>query len=366
MNLSTVEQSLDELMSRHKELTIETLRTILTASLWDEKHIKEAELLFKGRQSVIANGVPTTPQTSLQEQGINEPKVETQIPLTDPSLEVPSTTITESAQPDTVVKIEESSVTPDVTSANIVASKGEEKISFIRADGEEEGDLSNIVTDVAELPKIKKEEINISSNNNTSESIKEIGEQKEIQSEVKSNLMSLENTNNREERTSLVETKDIPSIKKEVAIPEDLPLLPFESSPHVWSFAKYKSTFHKEHSPEQIKEMEDTTLVTNKTHEVIREDTKQESVDAHFKEEVMLTEKKGTSLFTITPAPTPVTTVTTPVIDTYVATSNNPSNQAVPEDETPSKVDHSMSVLASVMLFVILLLLGYMYSLGRL
>jgi hypothetical protein len=108
-------------------------------------------------------------------------------------------------------------------------------------------------------------------------------------------------------------------------IPDNLPLLPFESSPHVWSFSKYKDMFHK---------------------------------DAPYKEEikvitVMPKEEKDKE---ITPKKTPPKIVVEEEHDEEVVIVKTPL----------SKGDESLVFLAGMMLFVIILILGYMYSNGRL
>jgi cytochrome c-type biogenesis protein CcmH/NrfG len=93
-------------------------------------------------------------------------------------------------------------------------------------------------------------------------------------------------------------------------IPDNLPLLPFESSPHVWSFSKYKDTFHGEVMPHSVEE---------------------------------LSQKKPTG--------------------------QAPSHEGdeISLEKTPmTKSDESLVFLAGVMLLVIILILGYMYSNGRL
>ncbi len=93
--------------------------------------------------------------------------------------------------------------------------------------------------------------------------------------------------------------------KKEVELPDNLPLRPFESAPHVWPFSKYKDVFYGEVMP---------TL----------------SQEEHIEAEKNKIEK-------IRLDPVPLT-----------------------------KKDESLILLASTMLLVILMLLGYMYSNGRL
>lgn len=97
--------------------------------------------------------------------------------------------------------------------------------------------------------------------------------------------------------------------KQEVEPPHNLPLRPFETTPHIWSFARYKDVFHGDVMPQK---------------------------------KVKVIQSKPT----LVPVFVPVNTSQTDVI---------------PLD----KKDESLVVLASLCLLIILLLLGYMYSNGR-
>ncbi len=110
-----------------------------------------------------------------------------------------------------------------------------------------------------------------------------------------------------EPQSLIIPPVKVVSPKEEVEPPHNLPLRPFETTPHIWSFARYKDVFHGESIPQ-------------KEVEVI--------VDRPV----------------VVPVFVPVATP-----------------QTIPLD----KKDESLVVLASVCLLVILLLLGYMYSNGR-
>lgn len=106
-----------------------------------------------------------------------------------------------------------------------------------------------------------------------------------------------------EERQSLITSPAIPV--SDVGLPENLPLKPFDTSSHVWSFSKYKDVFHGV-SPSSSHEQRSDVL--------------------------------------------PQTDV-----------------QTVEEEHPPlTKEDESLVFLAGFLLSVVLFILGYMYSLGRL
>ena len=113
---------------------------------------------------------------------------------------------------------------------------------------------------------------------------------------------------------------------KEVVIPGNLPLLPFESSPHVWSFSRYKDVFHGEVMPTTEKQI---SLNTANSSEAIQ-----------FSQEVLHSQSKPTA----TPS----------------------EEDEVLFEKTPlTKGDESLVFLAGAMLLAIILILGYMSSNGR-
>ena len=109
------------------------------------------------------------------------------------------------------------------------------------------------------------------------------------------------------EPESLVEPLPVSQIHKENDIPENLPVRPFETTPHIWSFSHYKDVFHGAVMPRPEK-----------------------------KEEV----PEASSVFT------------------------PPKTQR--RNKSVDKKDESLVLLAGVCLITIIILLGYMYSNGRL
>ncbi|MBP9782718.1 MAG: hypothetical protein KBC50_03245 [Candidatus Pacebacteria bacterium] len=117
--------------------------------------------------------------------------------------------------------------------------------------------------------------------------------------------------------------EETPSSKKEAPeIPDELPLRPFEGSPHVWSFSKYKALFSGDVAPEL-----EVQIVPPPLPQVM------EPVTVH-REEVVHQHVH----------------VTVPVVF---------------KPEPLSQKDKQLVITASVLLLVILLMLWYMYSQGR-
>ncbi len=324
MTLSEIEIILEQLVSRHKNLTVELLTTLLTASGWEEKTIKEALVLFTHRKqkSDVATSHVVSPQI---------PTVSTQ------------------------------------SKENAVAPSPEENhITFYQPVGSEEGRLiSPLESSVVKKESLlvdKKTILESSSEglNNTvsKESVLKIEEfapplskivlpTKEKQAIILKDLVPKElnqpnldkepplgiATDSNKDPVSLITSEDIPHRtfgEKKVEIPNNLPLLPFESSPHVWSFSKYKDTFHSEPKDKENKEEIQVITVMPRTVEKLVN-------PASFLEK---NEKSPDTTYQ----------------DKEVALEKVPLNRQ----------DQSLVFLAGIMLLVIILILGYMYSNGRL
>ena len=130
------------------------------------------------------------------------------------------------------------------------------------------------------------------------------------------------------EPQSLITHEDIPekrSPEKQGVLPSNLPLLPFESSPHIWSFAKYKDVFHKEATvQEEIKVI--NVMPQEASSFVVKEKVLEEKPYIKIGEDV----------------------------------------EVVMETIPLRKDDKPLVFLATIMLLAIIVILGYMYSNGRL
>ena len=130
------------------------------------------------------------------------------------------------------------------------------------------------------------------------------------------------------EPQSLITHEDIPekrSPEKQGVLPSNLPLLPFESSPHIWSFAKYKDVFHKEATvQEEIKVI--NVMPQEASSFVVKEKVFEEKPYIKIGEDV----------------------------------------EVVMETIPLRKDDKPLVFLATIMLLAIIVILGYMYSNGRL
>lgn len=137
-------------------------------------------------------------------------------------------------------------------------------------------------------------------------------------------------------------------------LPHNLPLRPFETSEHIWPFSRYKDVFFGDAPEPEVKEIQpQPKKVVQESAPAIEAITPQ--VEVKKEEPVMI--------------PVPVKVVETKIIEVPV-----PQAPTVPPVQVfvrnvptpPSKGDDKLVITAVAMLVVILLLLGYMYSNGRL
>ncbi len=138
------------------------------------------------------------------------------------------------------------------------------------------------------------------------------------------------------EQQSLI-THQAPERSERDELPHNLPLKPFETTPHIWSFARYKSIFFGE----------DTGSTSENKTQPPQTDASQPRTEpvVHQKE----IHRQQTSIREVSSA------------------LSNPDIHTIYIEKTPlSKDDEKLALLTSFMLLAILLLLGYMYSNGRL
>jgi hypothetical protein len=268
MTLREIERIVVTLESRHEHLNQETLVTLLKAGGWDEGMIQDAISIFLSRKKA-EGGI----RASLTQEN---PSEVTHMEIKGESNSVPLG-IGKNDSQDQPASREVTFVSPynqaqEVSLPAIVEVPGQSLV-YIKPDGQEE----NLV------------------NLQPTEEITQPYNKGEIKPSEPQSLIP--------ESKPLVSASKLPA-----SIPDNLPMRPFDTSPHVWSFSRYKDVFHGE-------------------------------VMAH-----------------VTP---PVEVVTTP--------NKEHHHEHVTLEKTPYTIkDESLVTLASFMLLVIMLLLGYMYGNGRL
>lgn len=331
MYITEIEKAVKELSSRHEDLDEALLVRILEASGWEERHIQDAKVIFA---SYVHQPIATQEVKETGDQKVvlaMEQKEDTPDPVTA-SYDV--TQIQTNATP-------QKNETLDLMIENKEETHREEnpsQMTYVRSDGIEEGDLTYAAeqqqkeVEKAAQDENLKQKINQEEGVTTPSNLDDfslINNQSQVDVPLSSRLSVQEKT----EPTSLIEEKRVTFKKRKEEIPEDLPLVPFESAPHVWSFRRYRDTFfphdHQEEETKELFEKEDVQPVVY--------------------------QQSPTVPHTLPPSP---------------QKNSNPENEVEVEidfEKTPiSKGDESLVALAGVMLVAILLILGYMYSKGRL
>lgn len=307
MTLHEIETALKALIARHKGIQEEELKTLLQAGGWEEKAIQEALFLYRTvdlTSDTTQTSSPTTPLVEKKEKVI----------------------------PDINLTTDQTSVAPvgqSITPEEAPVSK-ESSGTFIKTTGKP----------------IEKEKI------------KAIGLPQE---EVTLSLVPDQNDEiHQEEKHPLplpeevVATKEVPH-KEE--IPANLPIKPYDASPHVVPFSAYKEVFYtpEERASEPKRE---TTVIKEDDNNGIREtretketretrevgETRETREIKETREVREIKEAKPTSSFSLF----------------------SPNAIEVEANSHHLETDTKIAILASVMLLAILFLLGYMYSNGRL
>lgn len=280
MSISEIESILQSLRTRHPDLDEKMLEVLLLAGGWDSSIIRDTLLLFKTGQKNISsgvekaatfNGVVPSPVKAIVEK--SEEKIENK--------DVVSAAVT----------INQEEVLPPLVETN--------DLVYITNDGKEEGQLVSDNKTPEEFRRKEDEPQKITSH------VEVINDSlKDVSVNVVESTVS-DNQNKKEKSTeSLIHPVAVTERNKEVEIPGNLPLKPFESTPHVWSFSKYNDVFYGEVMPPV---------------------TIEEKYRRH-----------------------------TPTVEHFSL-----------EKEPLNKKDEGLVLLAGSMLLVIILLLGYMYSNGR-
>lgn len=287
MTINEIESTLQTLASRHPNLDEVMLVTLLTAGGWEEKIIKDAVAVFrssvqKGAIVELPNSVAVLPKVetrSIVSEGISVPistQINNEVVLND-VIKVPQTRNYNAAQKaEANTKID--SLQNDGYENKISQSP---EIVYFDNKGEEEHALQNFSNQEVELPKVELLKI------------------KEVQPDLsKVNELILPIIT---EPQSLIEPDpETKSSNLETELPDNLPLKPFESAPHVWPFSKYKEVFYGEAAtplpPEErvlVKSMENQ----NKPEQIIKKvKIKRTGFDGEDESLIFLT---GTTLFII-------------------------------------------------------------------
>jgi hypothetical protein len=408
MTLFETETILEDLSKRHPNLNKDLLTTILTASGWEEGAIQDAVLLLGERQKkiqegasatvappkVVSQSVPPSPTDTTHKELAQEPTLGlvgdqlpspvtvADVPTTAPPVESPSTLkkiqtfeqdgglvvtplpvtkITPHGETSLPQKVPEkvAPTTPKPQSVSVPTSHVPKEISsvpaemtFYKHDGEEEGELTvypdvvvegkkpspssapsrEVVVPETVLPSQK--EVVIPQEQSKDQPKEVVVPPVQPAIEPSPSPQEPESLIVHEEQKLAGTTQRVPVL---APIPDNLPLLPFESSPHVWSFSRYKNVFHSEPKQPEVPQVTPRTVtpVFNETAKIV--------------------------------LPSPLPKIEVPPQPPQQDSYSGKGGEELSVEKVPlTKGDESLVFLAGVMLLVIILILGYMYSNGRL
>ncbi len=342
MTLSEIETILQELSERHPLINEELLTTLLRSAGWEEKTIKETLVLFAQRKvnPVVMPAVVV-------------PQVVTDVPLkniveTVQNLPLEEVVALQKGDPITFYQPDgteegELKVFSDVPVAKQTVGKPEKVNEVVASKIEPQNPVLGVVVEVAPSPivenKVPTTKETVAGVSVDAQQTPEKKESIKLEETKSSTVMTQEAPAQTPhyiplpvttEPQSLVYHEDVPEKRneaKQAEIPSNLPLLPFESSPHIWSFSKYKDVFHSDSSKKE--EIQVISVMPQAT-QVVQNSTLQKPEE----------EKKVTFI--------------------------REDKEVVVESVPLRKDDKALVFLAGVMLLAIILILGYMYSNGRL
>ena len=376
MTLSEIETTVQELATRHGNLTEEMLTTLLLSAGWEDKNIKDAVMLFKHNNPSIAvvdrNSKDIPEPSQIKSQSLTEGKQ---------SADKQAQLVTHSLAQDTSLLDKKESKEKEIDT--LLSPDGDIVAPVHNENNEVSPQAQSQAKEVVESPVVLVEsQLLHASNEVTAKDVSFASVDVSIPSSTIAHEVS-ETHNEDVVRESLVvhtEPLRARTSTAQAKLPDNLPLLPFESSPHVWSFSKYKDVFHPDETHplpfeiagHSLPEMHRSSELFNgeKATSVVAEKLPVEVISQHSFE--------SSAPSDVLPLPESVTGESLP--EEVVL----PQEFSLPVDETPpalppiaddevtfekiplTKGDESLVFLAGVMLLVIILILGYMYSNGRL
>ena len=335
MTIAEIESTLRTLFARHPDLNEEMLTTLLAAGGWELVHIQEAVSIFKSLKIKIKPEIPDKKDITGVSNDVqkNDESVATHIDF-EKNEKITQKENNFSTVASDGLNMHEKNVENKETVNNLLVKglenskpsiqeiispppvvseiKKTENIVYFDSSGQEEGDLSDV-------PNTNGEPVFIEEKLKIKEGVVDISKQdisvnletnKDIKNEEGEIVLKPEKEINLEPQSLIEHKEEVKIIAKEVEPPMNLPLKPFESSPHVWPFSKYKDVFHGETMP------------------VVKDQ------DVNF--------------------------VAGPSIQKEVQSKNNIRISGFDRE------DESLIVMTGVALLIIILLLTYMYSNGRL
>lgn len=248
MTIAEIEHTLRALCLRHQKLDTELLVTLLTAGGWEDKVIKDAITLFNASPEKYRPGI-AMPVQATEEVPVSAKEVQSiPSPAQAGDLAIPVPVF----------------VSDTVTPAALPVSSSLSDIVYYDSGGQEEKELAqleNVNTDeLVRENKIMTPHKEVSLPPETQASDLEIHKENApsmIEGNPQSSVDKIEkvpvapvhieiNPPVIEPQSLIIPEVTHRTVPDQATPPENLPLKPFEATSHVWPFSKYKEVFHGE------------------------------------------------------------------------------------------------------------------------
>lgn len=361
MNIRDIEETLRTLKKRHPGLNEVMLATLLDAGGWEDKDIETAKVLF--HPPVSKASVPPPPKVVPSEQPAPLPPVPDAPPVSSPMEPAPNLPQKEASpaplkeekkEPAPLKNLpvteEISLLMPVIDEAHLVEAPHEKKSGDEPVPPKKE-EKEPVVVKKFPRPEETPLFVPVPDQSHMVEAPHESTKEEPAPVLVVA-----------QEPVSLLSKKEPSPPRNKEDLPHNLPLRPFETSEHVWPFSRYKDIFYGEDTAPSLVE---APIVPQPEPSPVRPVTPLVAVPPREvfppqKSESVL--QADVSQFMTPPPPVPA-----PVQEPI----HMPVFRAPPQVERKVVIvektgDEKLVIMASVMLLAILLLLGYMYSNGRL
>lgn len=249
MTIAEIESILRSLCIRHPNLDDQLLVTLLTAGGWEDKVIRDALSLFRSSPQKYKPSIATVELTS-SHKTVEQKGITTQTEVSESGIAVPQTL---SSTPRTVSETGRDQNVPVKDSADMVyydsAGQEEKEIEILP-----EVQVVRQKPDTDLLPvAVLKEFVDIHSEKKSELQETQIVDETVKPQVLSNNVNAVDQdhvsvhsvTSNTDPVSLIVPVQEQRSVTQ-VEPPENLPLKPFESTPHIWPFSKYKEVFHGE------------------------------------------------------------------------------------------------------------------------
>lgn len=248
MTIAEIESILRSLCIRHPNLDDQLLVTLLTAGGWEDKVIRDAISLFRSSPQKYRSSVTIAPQVP-NYQVVEQKSITTQTEASESGIAVSQTL---SDTPLTVSETVRDQSVPVKDSVDMVyydsAGQEEKEIEILpEAQVVRQKPATDIVPNTVHTELVEGYS-EMKSETQETQVIAETTIHQDFSSNTHTtdqNHVLVEGVTNNGPVSLVVPVQEQRSVTH-VEPPENLPLKPFESTPHIWPFSKYKEVFHGE------------------------------------------------------------------------------------------------------------------------